>query len=59
MIHLPHPYPLGEEVVLLGRQGREHITPLELATRWQVPQNDVTSEISQRVPRVYLGSKTD
>lgn len=45
----------GEEVVLVGRQGRDCITAVELAARaGTIPWEALTS-ITKRVPRVYMG----
>lgn len=48
----------GEEVVLVGRQGRDCITAVELAA-WAgtIPWEAMTS-ITKRVPRVYTGAAT-
>jgi alanine racemase len=44
---------IGDEVVLIGRQGREEITAEEVA-RWQGTINyEVVCSIGRRVPRVY------
>lgn len=53
MLRLPHPYPLGEEVILTGQQGGAAIQVEELAERWNTTEMDVTSQINFRVPRVY------
>jgi alanine racemase len=45
---------LGDEVVLLGRQGDEHISAEDLARRWGTINYDVTSGIMARVERVYV-----
>jgi alanine racemase len=54
MLRLPHAYPLGTEIVLLGQQGNESIQIEDLSDRWHTSQADVTSVITPRVPRVYL-----
>lgn len=46
---------LGDEVVLLGAQGGQEITSLEIAARWGTNNYDVVCNISPRVPRVYSG----
>jgi len=48
----------GEEVTLVGRQGRDCITAVELAA-WAgtIPWEAMTS-ITKRVPRVYTGAAT-
>jgi alanine racemase len=53
MIHLPRKYALGEEVVIIGRQGKESIQIVDLALRWKTVQVDVAAGIHIRVPRVY------
>jgi len=45
---------LGDEVVLLGRQGEEVITADELAAKLGTINYEITCMISHRVPRVYL-----
>jgi alanine racemase len=44
---------VGAEVVLLGAQGREHITAAELAERAGISEYEVTCGVSKRVPRLY------
>jgi alanine racemase len=46
---------VGDEVVLLGRQGDEEITAWEWADRTGTIAYEVVCGISGRVPRVYLG----
>lgn len=53
MIRLPHAYPFGQEVVIIGQQGNESIWPEDLAARWNTSQVDVTAMINLRVPRIY------
>jgi alanine racemase len=45
---------VGEEVVLIGRQGDEEITADEWAERLGTIVYEITCGISPRVPRVYL-----
>ena len=45
---------LGDEVVLIGSQGDERITAEELADWLGTINYEVTSMVSNRVPRVYL-----
>lgn len=45
---------LGDEVVLIGRQGAEEITADELATRLGTINYEVVSTISQRIPRIAV-----
>jgi alanine racemase len=44
---------MGDEVVLLGRQGDETISAADLARRWGTINYDVTSGIMARVERLY------
>lgn len=44
---------VGDEVVLLGKQGAETLDADELARRWGTINYDVASGIMARVPRVY------
>ena len=46
---------VGEDAVLIGAQGRETVTALEVAERVGTIPYEVTTAISARVPRVYLG----
>lgn len=45
---------VGDEVVLLGRQGTDHIAAEDIAGRWNTINYEVTCGISARVPREYL-----
>jgi alanine racemase len=44
---------LGDEVVLIGRQGSESITAEDIAKLLGTINYEVTCMISHRVPRVY------
>lgn len=44
---------MGDEVVLIGRQGEQAITAEEMARRWGTINYEVTSGIMARVPRRY------
>jgi alanine racemase len=46
---------VGDEVVLIGRQGEAQITADDLARWWGTINYDVVSGIMARVPRVYSG----
>jgi alanine racemase len=46
---------VGDEVVLLGRQGNEAVTAGEWATRLGMIPYEIVSGIGPRVPRRYLG----
>ncbi len=43
----------GDEVVILGRQGREEITVFELSQDLSMTPHEVTTLIPARVPRIY------
>lgn len=47
---------LGDEVILLGRQGNEEISAEELGRRTSTIAYEVFCRISARVPRVYVGT---
>lgn len=53
MVRLPHAYPMGEEVVIIGQQGNESIWVHDLAAVYQISQVEFTTVIHQRVPRIY------
>ncbi|KXH80949.1 alanine racemase [Sporosarcina sp. HYO08] len=53
MVKLPHEMPVGERVVLIGRQGDEEITMEEWADRLGTIPYEITVSISKRVPRIY------
>ncbi len=46
---------LGDEVVLMGRQGKEQITAEEIADKIESVSYDVLCSIGKRVPRIYKG----
>ena len=46
----------GDEVTLIGTDGGETISPLELAQRAECSPYEVTCRMTARVPRVYLES---
>lgn len=46
---------VGEEVVLIGKQGQENITVEELAERIGTVPHEIVSRLGKRVPRVYPG----
>lgn len=58
MLRLPHAFPEGSEVILIGSQQNETISTDELVDRWHTSQADITSGISLRVPRVYSTSSS-
>jgi alanine racemase len=45
---------VGDEVVLIGRQGQAAITADEVARRWGTINYDVTAGIMARVPRIFV-----
>jgi alanine racemase len=47
----------GDEVVLLGRQGSEEITAVEMAGWIETIPYEVLCAIGRRVPRVYRRSQ--
>jgi alanine racemase len=49
---------VGDEVVLLGRQGDEEITVAEWAERLDTIVYEITCGLSPRVPRVYVNPHT-
>lgn len=49
---IPHPQ-VGDEVVLIGKQGDQTISANDLAEVWQTINYEVTCGIGARVPRVY------
>ena len=44
---------VGDEVVLIGRQGNEEITADEIAEKAHTISYEILLSISDRVPRVY------
>ena len=48
------PCAVGDEVVLMGRQGGETVSPVELADLAETIPYEIMTGISKRVPRVYL-----
>ena len=47
---------MGEEAVLLGRQGEEVISAVELADQLSTIPYEILCGIGSRVPRVYTGA---
>lgn len=45
---------VGDEVVLIGKQGKEEITATEIADLTGTINYEITCSISKRVPRIYL-----
>ena len=50
--HIPDVH-MGDEAVLLGRQGATNLRAEEVARRWETINYEVTCGISARVPRIY------
>jgi alanine racemase len=50
--HVPNPQ-IGDEVVLIGKQGDLEISADDLARVWQTINYEVTCSIGARVPRIY------
>jgi alanine racemase len=51
------PVSVGDEVVLLGRQGSEEITAEEWANRLDTINYEVVCHFGPRLPRVYTGGR--
>ncbi|MCE1252565.1 MAG: alanine racemase [Anaerolineae bacterium] len=45
---------VGDEVVLIGRQGEASITPQDIAANWQTTNYEMVTGLSARVPRFYI-----
>jgi alanine racemase len=54
MVRLARPYPMGEEVLIIGQQGDASIWVHDLAALYQTSQVDITTLIHKRVPRIYI-----
>lgn len=50
---------IGDEAVLIGRQGHEQITIEEVAERAGTIGQEIVCRLSPRLPRVYLGRSDD
>jgi alanine racemase len=50
---LPNARP-GDEVVLIGQQGRDRITIEEIASRWNTNNYEMTCGLAHRLPRLYF-----
>lgn len=53
MVKLPREMPVGEKVILIGKQVNEEITVEEWAERLDTIPYEIVVSISSRVPRVY------
>jgi alanine racemase len=49
---------VGDEVIIFGRQGNEHISVYEVAERSGTISYEITCGIGKRVPRVYIENGT-
>lgn len=45
---------IGDEVIIIGKQGNEQITPQDIAERWKTVNYEVICGLNARVPRVYI-----
>lgn len=56
MLKIPHEMhvQVGDEAVLIGRQGDNYLEPLDIADKWGTNNYDVLANIDVRVPRVYV-----
>ncbi len=57
-VRLPRAYPVGEEVVIIGRQGEQEIGVHDLAGLYGVTQSDLCTHIHARVPRLVVNALT-
>lgn len=55
MVKLSRQLPIGEKVMLIGRQGEEEITMEEWAERLGTIPYEIAVTIAKRVPRIYTG----
>ncbi|WP_342514267.1 alanine racemase [Sporosarcina sp. FSL K6-1522] len=55
MVKLPREMPVGEKVVLIGRQGDEEIPMEEWAEKLGTIPYEIAVAIAKRVPRIYTG----
>jgi alanine racemase len=46
---------VGDEVVIIGRQGQEEVTADELATKLRTINYEIVTSIATRVPRLTIG----
>jgi alanine racemase len=47
---------VGDEVVLIGNQGKETITVEDVATWSNTVNYEVVCALSKRIPRIYIGN---
>jgi alanine racemase len=48
---------VGDEVVLIGKQGGERVSVEEIAKKIDTVPHEVVCRIAERVPRIYLRGK--
>ena len=53
MVKLPREMPVGEKVVLLGKQGKEEILMEEWAIKLDTIPYEIAVSLSKRIPRMY------
>lgn len=53
MVKLPREFPVGEPVVLIGKQGEEEITMEEWAQRLDTIPYEIAVSLRGRIPRIY------
>lgn len=53
MIRLPHQFPVGTKVTLIGQNNQKRITMDEVANKLQTINYEVACDFSERVPRFY------
>jgi len=53
MVRLPRPFPEGEEVVIIGAQGKAAIGLHDLAALYGTSQVDIATHLHARIPRFY------
>ncbi len=51
--HIPHAQ-TGDEVVIIGYQGSDHLSAEDVGTTWGTINYEVACGIGKRVPRIYL-----
>ena len=54
MIRLPHSFPVGTKVTLIGKNGGEEITAQAVADYAQTIHYEIISTLSERIQRVYV-----
>ncbi|HPH94257.1 MAG TPA: alanine racemase [Anaerolineaceae bacterium] len=49
---------VGDEVIIIGRQGEREISADDAAARWETNNYDAVCGLAARIPRIYLSEKT-